>query len=209
MEGIEDVVVRKGKAPIAVGILLAIILLASLRFFPLSLLALTGALIMVACGCLSAQLAYRAINWQILILIAGTISLGLAMEKTGLAELIAEIIVSQTSFLGHTAIIASLYLLTTTLTACISNTATAVLLTPIVINLASNLGTDPLPFLITIAFGASASFATPIGYQTNTMVYGAGGYRVLDFLKIGLPLNIIMWLVASLLIPSLWPRTLI
>jgi di/tricarboxylate transporter len=119
--------------------------------------------------------------------------------------MIVEHSVGMADLLGPLAILAIIYFITSFLTEVVSNNAVAVLLAPIVIGLAEQLGLSPYPFLVAIMFGASASFATPIGYQTNTFVYNAGGYKFMDFVKVGGPLNIIMWLVAIVLIPIFWP----
>ena len=138
-------------------------------------------------------------------LIFGMLALGIAMDKTGAAELIVNSLVALTGGLGPIYILAALYLITSILTEIISNTAAAILLTPIAIGLAEQFGIDARPFVVAVMFAASASFATPIGYQTNTLVYTAGGYRFADFLKIGLPLNIVMLVVAVFVIPAFWP----
>jgi di/tricarboxylate transporter len=123
----------------------------------------------------------------------------------GGAELIAHEMLRGFGGYGPVVVISAIFALTSMLTAFLSNNAVAVLLTPIVINAAGELGVDPRSFIMAVAFGASASFATPVGYQTNTLVYGAGGYRFSDFVKVGLPLNILFWLLATWLIPVFWP----
>ena len=110
-------------------------------------------------------------------------------------------------WLGPVAVLSAVYLVTSILTEFLSNTAVAALLTPIVVNTALALQVDPRPFVIAVTLGASASFATPVGYQTNTLVYGAGGYHFRDFVKVGLPLNVLFWIMASFLIPLFWPLT--
>jgi di/tricarboxylate transporter len=163
---------------------------------------------MVATRCLRTDEAFRAIDLSIILLLAGTIPLGLAMQRTGLAQVLVEAVVGLTGRSSPTLILSAFYALTIVLTALLSNSATAVLLTPIAIGMAGSLGVDPKPFLVAVAFAASADFATPIGYQTNTIVFGPGGYRFSDYLKIGLPLEVLMWLLASLLIPVFWPLRL-
>jgi di/tricarboxylate transporter len=135
------------------------------------------------------------------------LGLGTAFEKTGAADLLVREVVTLASGLSPVAILALLYLFTSILTELMSNNATALLVTPIAIALAEQLGVDPRPFVMAVVFAASASFATPIGYQTNTFVYTAGGYKFTDFLRIGVPLSVIMWIAATMLIPLFWPLT--
>lgn len=195
---------RRDKAPIALGAVLAVVLLAAFEVLPIAALAVIAATTVIALGCLTADEACEAIQWRILLLIFGMLALGLAMEKTGTGALVVNNIAALASGLGPIAILAAVYLLTSILTEIISNNAAAILLTPIAIGLAEQLGVDPRPFVVAVLFAASASFATPIGYQTNTFVYGAGGYRFTDFVRIGLPLNVLMWITAVLVIPLFW-----
>ncbi len=198
---------RRDKAPIAIGAVLLVMVLAALEVLPIAALAIIAATAVVAFGCLTADEAYAAIRWRLLLLIFGMLALGLAMEKTGAAALVVNHIAALVGGLGPLAILAALYLLTSLLTEIISNNAAAILLTPIAIGLAHQLGMDPRPFVVAVLFAASASFATPIGYQTNTFVYNAGGYRFTDFVRIGVPLNLLMWIAATAVIPLFWPLT--
>lgn len=198
---------RRSKAWIAIVATLAVIILSAFDTLPISSTALIGAAIVVAAGCLDADEAYKAVHWPILMLIFGMLAIGLAMEKTGAARLVVQTIMEFVGPLGPAVILSILYLLTSMTTEFISNNAAAILLTPIGLGLADQLGVDSRPFAIAVMFAASASFSTPIGYQTNTFVYGAGGYRFTDFTKVGLPLNTLLWLVASFVIPILWPLT--
>lgn len=197
--------VRRGKAPIAIAALVAVMGLAALGVLPIAALALIAATAVVALGCLDHQEAYRAIRWDILMLIFGMLALGLAMEKSGAASLLVGHLAELTAGFGPIAVLAVLYLVTSFLTEIMSNNAAAILLTPIAIGLGTQLGIDPRPFVVAVMFAASASFATPIGYQTNTLVYSAGGYRFSDFLKIGVPLNLVMFAAAMIVIPMFWP----
>lgn len=199
--------IRRGKAPIAIAALVSVMGLAALGVLPISALALIAATSVVALGCLDHQEAYRAIRWDILMLIFGMLALGTAMEKTGAASLLVGQLAGLTGGLGPLAVLAVLYLVTSFLTEIMSNNAAAILLTPIAIGLGSQLGIDPRPFVVAVMFAASASFATPIGYQTNTLVYSAGGYRFSDFLKIGVPLNLVMFAASMIVIPMFWPLT--
>lgn len=196
---------RRGKAPIAIVALVSVMGLAALGVLPISALALIAATSVVALGCLDHQEAYRAIRWDILMLIFGMLALGAAMEKTGAASLLVGHLAGLTGGMGPLVVLAVLYLVTSFLTEIMSNNAAAILLTPIAIGLGSQLGIDPRPFVVAVMFAASASFATPIGYQTNTLVYSAGGYKFSDFLKIGVPLNLVMFAASMIVIPMFWP----
>ncbi len=196
---------RKRKMAIAGLIFAAVVTLAATGVFPIMVAATLGALAMVLTRCLTIQEGYEALDLRIIFLIAGTLSLGLALQKTGGAELIASQIIRVAGPFGPHAVLAVLYLVTLILTELMSNNATAALLTPIAIEIASGLGVDVRPFAFCIAFAASASFLSPIGYQTNTLVYGPGGYRFSDYLRVGLPISVSTWVLSTLFIPILWP----
>lgn len=167
--------------------------------------ALTAAFLMIITGCLQMRDAYRALQGDVLMLIAGTIALGTAMQKTGLSQIFAETFLSVFAGLPTVAILGGMILLTSICTQILSNNATAVLLLPIAISTAAGLGVDPKPFIVGICFGASACFASPVGYQTNLMVYGPGGYSFTDYMKLGIPLNGFVVIASTLLIPLIWP----
>ena len=196
---------RRHKAWLAVIAVLVVIILSAFDALPIAATAFIAATAVVALGCLDADEAYRAIHWPILMLIFGMLALGSAMESTGAGALIVTAAVGIIGGLGPVAVLSIVYALTSFLTEFMSNNATAILITPIAIGLAHELGVDPRPFVVAVMFAASASFATPIGYQTNTFVYGAGGYRFMDFVKVGVPLNLILWAVATLILPIFWP----
>jgi di/tricarboxylate transporter len=196
---------RRSKAWIAILAVASVMTLSAFEMLPIAAVAFVAAIAVITFRCLDADEAYRAIHWPILMLIFAMLALGGAMEATGAGALIVSAIVGVIGHLGPAFVLSAVYALTSLLTEFMSNNATAILLTPIAVGLAHQLGVDPRPFVVAVMFAASASFATPIGYQTNTFVYGAGGYRFLDFTKVGLPLNIILWIVASFIIPIFWP----
>jgi di/tricarboxylate transporter len=196
---------RKEKAPIVLGIAAAFVILAAFGVMPIVALALIAASAMLLAGCLSPQRAYEAIDWKILFLVFGMLAIGRALDASGSAEVIVRGLIALAGDLSPWVVLAIVYLIASVLTELITNNAVAIVLTPIAIALAGDLGLDPRPFAVAVMFAGSASFATPLGYQTNTFVYGAGNYRFVDFVKIGLPLNILMWLIATLVIPWFWP----
>ncbi|MCB1094142.1 MAG: SLC13 family permease [Verrucomicrobiae bacterium] len=198
----------KAHPALAVAIVLGFIIGSATGLMPIAGVALLSAIAMIATRCLSVNAAYNAVHWSIVFLIFGMLVLGRAMEETGAARLLAESLIR---LLGEEpnpiVVLSAVYLLCSTLTEIISNNAVAALATPIVLGIADQLDSvvDPRGFIVAIMLGCSASFATPIGYQTNTYVYGAGGYKFTDFPRVGLPLNLILWLVATFAIPWLWP----
>lgn len=196
---------RRHKGWLAILIVAAVMIAASFGDFPVAHVALAGALLLVITRCLDMDEAYSAVNWNIIMLIAGSLGLGLAMEKSGGAVFIAHHMNSLLGSLGPIVALSGTYLVSMVLTELIANNAVAALMTPIAIQTALALGCDPRPFIFAVMFAASASFATPIGYQTNTMIYGAGGYKFTDFFKIGIPLNVLFWFLATMLIPVFWP----
>jgi di/tricarboxylate transporter len=195
---------RRRHAPIAVIAIVSVMAFAALEVAPIVALALIAAVAVVGFGCLDPDQAYGSVNWRILMLIFSMLALGRAMETTGTAALIVYEISALIAGFGPVVVLSGLYLITSVMTEVLSNNAIAILMTPIAIGLAEQLGVDPRPFVVAVMFAASASFATPIGYQTNTFVYGAGGYRFMDFVRIGVPLNIIMWIAATVVIPLFW-----
>ena len=196
---------RKSKMTAAVAIFGAVIVLSASGVMPIMVAAILGALTMILTRCLTIQEGYEAIDMRIVFLIAGTLSLGLALQKTGGAELIAEKVIALAGPYGPRAVLAVLFLLTMVLTELMSNNATAALLTPIAIAIAVGMNVDVRPFAFCIAFGASASFLSPVGYQTNTLVYGPGGYQFTDYFKVGFPISLTIWILSIFLIPVLWP----
>lgn len=202
---VETVRYRRSRTPIALAILAAIVLTAAFRVVPISVAATVGGLMLVLTGCLTTEEAYSAVNWKIIFLLAGVIPLGIAMEKTGAADLISEVVFTWLGQYGPTAVLSGFFFLSMMLTNVISNQATAVLLAPIAFESAGMLDVDPRPFLVAVTFAASLSLMTPVGYQTNTLIYGPGQYRFSDFTRVGAPLNALFWILATFLIPVFWP----
>jgi di/tricarboxylate transporter len=196
---------KRRKIVPAVAIIAGVVAAAALNLLPIMVSALIGCILLILTRCLTMEEAYKGIDWKVIILLAGVITLGSALEKTGAAGLAADAIISTVGSWGPAATVSVLYLLSFLLTEMISNTATAALLAPIAIATAKSMGVDSRPFLMAVAFAASASFMTPVGYQTNTLIYGAGQYRFTDFLRVGTPLNLLFWLMATILIPYFWP----
>ncbi len=194
----------KHKAPLVLGILAAVVGLAAFNVMPILVTALLGCLAMVLTRCLRLEEAYHAINWQVIFLLAGILPLGIAMQKSGAAGAIAERAVGAVGDMGPIAVLAVVYLMTSVMTDTMSNNAAAVLLAPIAISTAEQLGVDPKPFLMAITFAASTGFSTPVGYQTNTMIYNPGGYKYTDFLRTGVPLSILFWILSVIFVPRIW-----
>jgi di/tricarboxylate transporter len=196
---------RRSKMLIALGIVAGVIGAAAYGFVPIVTAAIAGSMLMVMSGCLTLDEAYKAVDWKIIFLLAGVLTLGVALEKSGAAALLSYGLVSGSQYLGPVFVVSALYLLTSLLTEAMSNNATAALIAPIAIAAAETLQVDSRPFLMAVTFAASASFMTPVGYQTNTLIYGPGQYRFADFVRVGAPLNILFWILATILIPRFWP----
>ncbi len=192
------------KAPLAVGILVTVVGLAAFDVVPILVSALLGCVALVMTRILKPEDVYRSINWQVIFLLAGILPLGVAMHTSGAAGFIAERTVGMVGQMGPVAILAAIYLLAAVMTETMSNAAAAVLLAPIAISIAEQIGVDPRPFLMAVTFAASTGFSTPVGYQTNTMIYNPGGYKYTDFLRAGVPLNLIFWGLSVVFIPRLW-----
>lgn len=187
------------------AILVGVITVAGLGWLSIVAAALLGCAALVVLRVLQPQQAYAAVDWRVILLLAGVLPLGIALQVTGGADWLAKYAVGTFGSFGPTATMAAIYLLTVVLTSVMSNNAAAALVVPISLSTADALGVDAKPFLVAVAFAASTCFATPVGYQTNAMVYSAGGYRFVDFLRIGVPLNLIFWIMAIVLIPRYFP----
>ncbi|WP_263478907.1 SLC13 family permease [Roseovarius carneus] len=196
---------RRGHAPIAIAALLGIVLLAGLGVAPILLLAVVALGLVLLARCIDADEAFSFVDGQLLALIFSMLAIGAGLVESGAVALLVQGIAPFLSVMPGVLVIWSVYLLTSVLTEMVSNNAVAVVVTPIAIGLGEAMGIDPRPLVVAVMVAASASFATPIGYQTNTLVYGPGGYRFTDFLRIGVPLNLSIGLLASVLIPFFWP----
>lgn len=196
---------RRRKRWIAFALIAAVVSLSAWQIVPVTVAAVAAAILVVAFGCIDAEEAYRAMDWPTLLLIAGTLAMGAALEKSHTAELAARVLIGHVAQFGPWVALSLVILLASLLTNFLSNNAVAALLVPLAIEAANLVHASPRAFLMGVTFGASACFATPIGYQTNTLVFAAGGYRFGDFVRFGLPLNLIYWLLASALIPLFWP----
>lgn len=211
---IDETRIETKSSPVKLGLTVAtiagVIGVSAANLMPIAGAAIIGSTVLLLSNCLSMKDAYRAIHWPILFLIFAMLGVGRAMETSGASDYLAHNLVGAVShFIAAPwqplALLAGIYLLTSVLTEILSNNAAAVLMTTLAIGTAETLGVDARPFIIAVAMGASASFATPIGYQTNTYVYGIGGYRFSDFMKIGIPLNLLAAVISITLIPIIWP----
>ncbi|WP_423751087.1 SLC13 family permease [Salinirarus marinus] len=185
------------KTPVAIGIMVAVIGVAALGLVPIVIAALGGVFAMVVTGCLTPSDAYDAVSWNIVFLLAGVLPLGLAMQRTGGAEFIAAILVNSADVLPVLAVLGLFYVLTGLLANIITPVASVVLMIPIAVDTAVRIGGEPFSFLLAVMFAASAAFMTPIGYQTNLMVYGPGGYKFTDYLRVGAPLQLLLAVVVT------------
>ncbi|MHA6262799.1 SLC13 family permease [Arenibacterium sp. CAU 1754] len=196
---------RRGHAPIAIISLVAIVVLAALGVAPILFLSILAVALVLVTRCIDADEAFSFVDGRLLALIFSMLAIGAALEESGAVRLIVDAVAPALGMLPPFLVIWAVYLLTSILTELVSNNAVAVVVTPIAIGLAGAMGIDPRPLVVAVMVAASASFATPIGYQTNMLVYGPGGYRFTDFMRVGIPLNLSVGLLASALIPFIWP----
>jgi di/tricarboxylate transporter len=196
---------RRRKMKYAVSIIIGVVALAAFDVMPILVSSILGVIAMFLLRCITPDEAYEDIDWMVLVLLGSIIPLGIAMQNTGTAELVAALLVRATEPLGLYGVLATFYVLTSVMTEIISNNAAAVVLTPIAIATALALGASPMPFVIAVMLAASNSFMTPIGYQTNTFIYGPGGYRFSDFIRVGGPLNVLLIITATFAIPFFFP----
>ena len=196
---------RRGRAWVASATLLSVVVLAALNVAPILMLAMVGVTVVLMSGCIDAEEAFSYVDGRLLALIFAMLGVGAALQSSGAVVMIADAISPVMTELPPFFIVLAVYLLSSILTELVSNNAVAVVMTPVAIGLATALGVDPRPLVVAVMVAASASFATPIGYQTNTLVYGPGGYKFADFLKFGIPLNLTLAPIASFVIPMIWP----
>ena len=196
---------RRGHAPIVLLALLGIVVLAAFGVAPILMLSVLAVALVLVTRCIDADEAFSFVDGRLLALIFAMLGIGAALEASGAVQLIVEAVAPGLAMLPPFLIVWAIYLLTSVLTELVSNNAVAVVVTPIAIGLAGALGVDPRPLVVAVMVAASASFATPIGYQTNMLVYGPGGYRFTDFMRVGIPLNLSVGLLASAVIPFIWP----
>jgi di/tricarboxylate transporter len=198
-------VVRARKAPVAVGLLVLMLVPVIAGWLPIAASALLAGILMVLTGCLTMDEAYQSIEWKAVFLVAGTLPLGIAMQETGTAEYLAGFLVDTLGGLHPLALLAGFYILTNLLTQFMSNAASTMLIAPIAIGAAQQIGSEPYALLMTIAVAASAGFLTPVAHQSNVLVMGPGGYRFGDYFKSGLPLDLLAFVVTVLIVPLIWP----
>ena len=196
---------RRSHSPIALMALFGLVGLAAFQVAPIFLLAVVAVAVVLVTRCIDAEEAFGFVDGRLLVLIFAMLAVGAALENSGAVALIAGGLAPYLAILPGFLIVWALYLLTSVLTELVSNNAVAVVITPLAIGIAAQLGMDPRPLVVAVMVAASASFATPIGYQTNMLVYGPGGYKFTDFLKVGIPLNLSIGVLASLCIPWFWP----
>jgi di/tricarboxylate transporter len=198
-------VFRRRRMAVAIAIIALVVVCSALGYVPILVGAVVGCVLMVLFRCLTLEEAYGAVQWKVVFLLAGVLALGRALEKSGTALLLANTLVETVGAFGPRALVSAFYLMTSIMTELMSNNATAALLVPIAIAVAESYGVDARPFLMAVTYAASAAFMTPVGYQTNTLIYSLGHYRYADFLRVGTPLNLMFWILATIMIPWFWP----
>jgi len=196
---------RPGKLAITIATLIAVVLVVSLGLLPIVTAATAGCAVLMLTGCLRPSEAYRAIDLSLVFILAGSLALGAALNKTGITTMVAEWLAGVSMTTGPYLILIGFFVLAVMVSELMSNSGTVALLGPITISVAAKMGINPMSLLAAITFGASAAFAMPIGYQTSLMIYGPGGYRFRDFIRMGIPLDVILAVLALLLIPYFWP----
>jgi di/tricarboxylate transporter len=195
---------RRGHAPIVLAVLAGVVGLAALDVAPIQILAFIGVAVVLVTGCIDADEAFSSVDGRLMALLLGMLGVGAGLEHSGAVEMIVRGVSPWLQGMSPYVLVFVVYGLTSFLTEIVSNNAVGIIVTPVVIALAQTLGVDPRPLVITVMIGASASFATPIGYQTNTLVYGPGGYKFSDFIRFGVPLNLVCLVVVTIAVPLLY-----
>jgi di/tricarboxylate transporter len=196
---------RRNKAPVAAGIMLLVVAMAIFTDLGIATSMVAGSVAMVLTGCLSMDEAYKSIDWRTVFLVGGMLSLGIAMENTGTAQFLADILLGVLGDYGPLAMLAGIYLLSALITQPMSNAAAVVLIVPIAIDTALGLGVNYLTFTIAVVLGAATSFLTPVGHKANVLVFGPGGYKFFDYTKVGFLLTIVLFVVSMIFLPIIWP----
>jgi di/tricarboxylate transporter len=196
---------RPGKLVITIITLLAVVLVVSFGVLPIVTAATAGCAVLMLTGCLRPNEAYRAIDLSLIFILAGSLALGTALNKTGITTVLADWLAAVSATTGPFLVMAGFFVLAVVVSELMSNSGTVALLGPITIAVAAKMGINPMSLLAAITFGSSAAFAMPIGYQTSLMIYGPGGYRFRDFILMGIPLDLILAILALILIPYFWP----
>jgi di/tricarboxylate transporter len=196
---------RRNKAILAVLIMAAVLLSVILGWLSIAIAAVMGATLMIVTGCLTPEEAYRSIEWKAIFLIAGMLPLGIAMEKTGAAQFLAQGMVGMLGGLGPLAVLAGLFLMAAIASQVMPNPAVAVLMAPIAFSTATDLNVSPYPLMMAVAISASAAFLSPVGHPANVLIMGPGGYRFSDYTRVGVPLTLVVLLITLLVTPIVWP----
>jgi len=205
LEPLEMKRLRRNKAPIAIAALALAILLVLFADFHISIAMVIASVIMILTGCLTIEEAHESIDWRTVFLVAGMLPLGMAMEATGTARYLANIMLDTLGVYGPIALLAGTYLLAALITQAMSNAAAMVLIVPIAVDTALGLGANHLTFTMAVVIGAATSFLTPIGHKANVLVYGPGGYRFFDYARVGALLTVVLLIVSMIFLPLFWP----
>jgi di/tricarboxylate transporter len=196
---------RKNKAPLAAGIMLLVIALAIFSNLGIATSMVIGSVLMVLTGCLTMDEAYDSIDWRTVFLVGGMLTLGIAMENTGTAQFLSNLLLGTIGDLGPTALLAGIYLLSALITQPMSNAAAVVLMVPIAVDTALGIDANILTFVMAAVIGAATSFVTPVGHKANVLVFGPGGYKFFDYTRVGILLTVFLFVVSMIFLPILWP----
>ncbi len=196
---------RTRRMPVALAIMAGVVVVAALDWYPIVVTSLFGAVLMIVTGCLKVEEAYKGVEWRVIFILGGLIPLGIAMVKTGAADIVGDGIAGLAGFVPPLVILILFYIATMLLTEVMSNNASVLIMVPVGLSTAASLSLNPLPFALAVMFAGSASFMTPVGYQTNTLVWRAGGYKFTDYFKIGAPLNFGLAVLTPIVLVTFFP----